>query len=294
MRVDLHSDSKLHVILGYPIGHSLSPAIYNTLYRRYGMNIFCHTAAVPPGELAMFLQCRSHLRLSAINVTIPHKADILPLLDETDPLARSCASVNTVTVQNNQLHGYTTDAQGFALSLQDKNLSLAGQKILLLGAGGASSAIAMRAALDGAGSITILSRDEKKSASLARRVESFTSFACGFDSFDAAERQAETASMLINATPLGMSGFGSDFDDLRFINALPQNSVVYDLIYNPSETRFLRRAKQRGLTAVSGIGMLVWQAFAAFEKFYDFLPVREDIPGIFEAMRGEGIDVASD
>lgn len=291
MRPTIYSDTKTHFILGDPIEHSLSPIIFNMLYTRYGMNTICLTAQVKKGDLGIFMQTLDMLRVCAMNITIPHKVDIIPFMDTIDPMAREFSSVNSVFVREKKLIGFSTDAQGFSLSLKEAGLSFSGQHIVILGAGGAAAPIAIQAAIEGAASISILARQLESAQGLADRILDIAFLNCRAGELKNAVQYTPEATLLINTTPLGMKGYGQDFEQFDFIDALPRRSAVYDIVYSPPNTRLLQRAKRRGIKTIGGIGMLIWQAFAAFEKYYGFMPSSQDIPSILATMRDGGYKV---
>lgn len=288
MNISIFNDTKLHYIIGNPISHSLSPIIYNTLYARCDMNIACLTAPVPKGALENLFSAQDIMRACAYNFTIPHKSDVIACLDEIDLSAKRLESVNTVVLHENKRIGYSTDGEGYVLSLAQEGISLKNQDILILGAGGAAAPIAFCAAEQDAKSITILARRIEAAQELAMRIQDNFSIHCNFGLLDSLNQQATNTSLLINTTPLGMSGVPHDFASFDFIQQLPEHAIVSDIVPNPIETNLLRAAEKRNLKTVSGIGMLIWQAFAAFEKFYDCPLSKDDLLPVKLALKKAG------
>ncbi len=250
-----------HLICGDPISHSLSPAIYNALYEHHGMDCRCATIRVNAGELRAFLRNCTHTQISRLNLTHPLKRAAIPLLDALSETARKAESVNTVALRGGKWIGTSTDGAGFARSLAEAGLTLAGQHALILGAGGAAEALAFQSKADGAASIAIAARRPDRAAKLAAKVGGVAT------AWGDLSQIAKNSTLLIQATPLGMRGNGRDFDDLSFVEALPDHAAVCDIVYAPRETNLLRAARDRGLCTVGGLGMLVGQALEAFTFF---------------------------
>ncbi|MBQ2939068.1 MAG: AAA family ATPase [Clostridia bacterium] len=255
-------------VIGDPIDHSLSPQIHLPLLRRFHPQTTYEKIRVARGELAAFADyAREHL--DGFNLTMPHKADILPYLDYIDPSAKAIGAVNTVTVKEGALSGYSTDGR-FYDALQADGFDLAGKRIVLIGAGGAADTLAVAGAEVGIDRLTVVARRAEQREALLKkalaRSPKLVTAACGFDRLSEAVAEAD---VLINATPLGMHGVDADWEDLSFLKALPSTALVCDLIYNPSPTRFLREAASRGHDTRDGSGMLIWQAIGADEHYLE-------------------------
>lgn len=291
MKVRIDRDTTMHYVLGDPIRHSLSPTIYNTLYSRYQMNVVCLTAHVPKGQLKAFFDARDFFRVSAINATIPHKSDILAFADTVDEEALRYQSVNTIAIRDDGLHAYSTDAEGFVLSMAEQGVSFTGQHVALLGAGGAAAPIALRAAHEKATSILILARRMESANDLRLKIQQISDIPCTVALLDDVASRIVDSTLLINTTPLGMAGFGADFPSFDFLDSLPKNAVVCDIVYNPSVTALLHHAQMRHLKTIGGLGMLIWQAFAAFKIFYDQLPNGHDFSAVCSALAEQGFSV---
>jgi shikimate dehydrogenase len=247
----INGHTKIYGILGRPVTHSLSPAMHNAAFRELGLNAVY--VAFPVTDLAQAAAGLRGLNILGSSVTIPFKEEIIPLLDELDPRAARIGAVNTVVNGNGRLCGYNTDWLGASQALKDKT-SLKGKHVLLLGAGGASRAIAF-AVLEEGGQVTLTDLDAPRAAALARdlKVEAIPLEAVG----------QCPASILVNATPVGME---------PNIDAIPINPdllsrfrLVMDIVYQPLETRLLREARGRGAATIDGLQMLIHQATAQFE-----------------------------
>ncbi len=255
-------------VIGDPIGHSLSPSIHLPILRRFHPQTTYEKCQVARGELAAFVDyAREHL--DGFNLTMPHKADILPYLDYVDPLAKAIGAVNTVTVKKGVLSGYSTDG-AFYDALAADGFDPAGKRVVLIGAGGAADTLAVVGAEIGIDRLTVVARcAEQREALLQKALARFPELVtAAFDFEQLAEAVAE-ADILINATPLGMHGVDADWEDLSFLRALPPKTLVCDLIYKPSPTRFLREAAALGHVTRDGLSMLIWQGIRADEKYLE-------------------------
>jgi len=251
-------------LFGYPVRHSISPAIHAAAFRARRRPGLYLAFAVPPRRLqAALLGCRA-LSFRGLNLTIPHKVAAIPLLSSLSREARLLGAVNTVIFRAGRLFGDNTDGRGFVRAVEEEGFRLKGKKIFLAGAGGAGRAVAMRSALEGASSIAIADPLASRAAGLAGRVNRTApgiARAAPIGSTDWEEALAE-ADLAVNASPLGMK----PSDPLPFPPArLPRSSFIFDLVYNPAETRLLRAARRIGRRGRNGLGMLVHQAALSWE-----------------------------
>jgi shikimate dehydrogenase len=279
-----------YAVIGDPIAHTLSPAIHGAVFSVLGIDERYSALRVSREGLRGFVEKARSSGMKGFNVTIPHKRDIIQFLDDVDEEAALCGAVNTVTVRDGRLSGFNTDMGGLLESLRGRGRDYRLNNVLILGAGGASRGVAFKAAREGASMITILARKLEKADEIAdgiRRAVKFNSISTGIMSPEAMTREASSADILVNATPLGMSGVGEDFDEplLEFLRALPGGAIVCDLIYNPPETSLLREAAALGIDTQNGLGMLIHQALLADELFLE----RElDKPAIYKTVK-EGL-----
>ena len=260
---------KLQVI-GDPVLHSKSPVIHEAMLAALGLDDVTYTAkVVRRGELPDYLGWARDNGVTGFNATMPHKEDLVPLMDELDDAARAIGSVNTVCFRDGKLSGHSTDGPGFLTALDHElHVSPADRTIILLGAGGAARAVACALAQAGAARVYVCNRTVERAAALCALDPSGCLVPAGFDG-EALCRLAAQSDLLVNCTNLGMEGCSCQFTDLSFLDALPRGTAVYDLIYHPAETELLRRARQCGLTTCNGLSMLVWQAILALEYFLD-------------------------
>ncbi|GAB4389699.1 MAG: shikimate dehydrogenase [Thermodesulfovibrionales bacterium] len=257
--------TRVTALLGYPVEHSLSPAMHNAAFESLGLD-YCYVAfPVRPDRLRDAVAAIRALPLAGANVTVPHKENVMPLLDEIDSEAAFIGAVNTVVNRGGRLLGYNTDGRGFMKGLEEAGVSVEGKNVLIVGAGGGSRAISYYISEKASG-LSLFDIDADKAARLAhdlgvirtnvRRLDALS----GLDAFD----------VVINATPLGLK----ESDPLPFdAAALGPEQVAGDLIYR--ETPLLRTAAGRGCRTFHGLGMLLWQGVLAFELWTGQSPPHE-------------------
>ncbi|MEJ2093478.1 MAG: shikimate dehydrogenase [Syntrophobacterales bacterium] len=248
---NIDGGTRVYGILGQPVAHSLSPAMHNTAFRELGLNAVY--VAFPVTDLMQAVAGLRGLNIGGVSVTIPFKEAIIALLDEIDPMAARMGAVNTVVNGDGRLVGYNTDWQG-ALAALEGETEIAGQRFLILGAGGAARAIAF-GLQDKGGQVAVTDLDTAKALALSRElwVEVVAP--------DSLEEYA--AGVLINATPVGMEPQSEAIPiDPELLS---QYQVVMDIVYRPLETRLLREARSRGCRVIDGLQMLIHQGAAQFE-----------------------------
>ncbi len=252
--------SGFHVI-GDPVLHSLSPCIHGAMLNRLGLDLPYTAREVKKGELPAYLDWAADNGIVGFNATMPHKEDLLPLLDGVDDYARRLGAVNTVVRREGKWIGFNTDGEGCLAALTGAGLSPA-RRVVVLGAGGAAKAMATRLALSGAERVWVCNRTVERARALCA-LPNMT--AAGFDP-ETLSALCAGADLLVNGTNLGMAGSPA-FADLSFVDALPPHAGVFDAIYHPAETALLARARARGLGVCSGLPMLIHQAIFALEHF---------------------------
>ena len=258
-------------VMGNPIGQSVSPAMHNEAFRHQRMNVTYGAFPVAPDQLTAAVEGIRALGLLGVNVTIPYKEAVIPLLDEVAPTARQVGAVNTIVNRGGRLIGYNTDGWGFICSLDEARIRPTGLHAVVLGAGGAARAVATHLALAGVASLTISNRSPERAEELARAVRAVVpeSIVTAVEARSTNERHALIgAGLAVNCTPLGMHGEQEGDSPIREINLLPQRAVVYDTVYRPQETRLIHDARQRGLRTIGGLGMLVHQGACAWEYWF--------------------------
>ena len=254
-------------VIGDPVLHSKSPVIHGAMLAALGLDISYTAHVVRRGELPDYLRWARDNGITGFNATMPHKEDLIPLLDEIDPAAKTIGAVNTVCLRDGKWAGFNTDSGGFIAALSHGlHVSPAGKTVTLLGAGGVAKASAYALAQAGAERVYVCNRTLARAQALCALDPSGRLIPAGFDG-EALRRSTAQSSLLVNCTNLGMEGCSSQFADFSFLDALPDTAAVYDQVYHPAETALIREARCRGLTAENGLSMLVWQAVLALEHF---------------------------
>ncbi len=255
-------------VVGDPIEHSKSPIIHSTVLEELKLSYEYRKVQVKKGFLAEYIDSAKKSDVLGFNVTMPHKQDIIPYLDYIDPEAQRFSSVNTVHIKNGKLYGYNTDGRGFVYAMNSLLFSAKNKSIVILGAGGVVSTIALKMEMEGALGITILNRTLSSAESVAEKLTHIKADTKAL-TYENIKNAVKGCDILINGTPLGMEGVKDDFDDLTFLDNLKKGALVYDLIYNPAETRLLKAARDKGFSTINGLGMLIYQGLIADEIFLD-------------------------
>jgi len=251
-------------ILGYPVGHSLSPLMHNAAFNALELDYIYVPLPVEPDHLGQAVAGLKAMGVVGANVTIPHKVTIIPYLDELDRSAQLAGAVNTIVIRKGRCIGYNTDVQGFVQSLTAKNITIKGKNAVIMGAGGAARAVVCGLIEQGIDQIIIGTRNNLKAQEFVKLFPTGTHIqGCDWQKamFIDAIRQCD---IFINCTPLGMStnnevALPINWQDVK------SNATVCDLIYNPPMTQFLTDAQSRGHMVINGASMLVEQGALAFE-----------------------------
>ncbi len=247
----INGQTKIFGILGRPVAHSLSPVMHNAAFRHLGIN--AAYVAFPVTDLAQAVSGLRGLGIGGVSVTIPFKEEIIPLLDELDPQAARIGAVNTVVNRDGRLTGYNTDWLGAMTALTAK-VSLKGRHVLILGAGGASRAIAY-GIIQAGGRVSLTDVDQARAAALVKDL--------GGEAIPLNAVGDCPATILVNATPVGMT---PDVDGIPIDpDLLGRFEVVMDIVYQPLQTRLLREAAGAGRATIDGLQMLIHQGAAQFE-----------------------------
>jgi shikimate dehydrogenase len=264
----LSGRARLAGVMGWPVGHSLSPRLHGFWLRHYAIDGAYLPLAVPPESLAQALRALPALGFRGCNLTIPHKEAALGLIDEATPTALRVGAVNTVTVgEDGRLHGDNTDGLGFVASLREGWLAwqASAGPAVLLGAGGAARAIATALLDADVPELRLVNRTRPRAEELAAALGERARVLDWGDWTGA----LTGAALLVNTTSLGMHGQ----PPLEVaLDALPVHALVTDIVYAPLETALLAAARARGKPAVDGLGMLLHQARPGFEAWFGVAP----------------------
>ncbi len=249
-------------VIGHPVDHSLSPLIHNHWIGRYGLTGAYDRRDIASANLAAGIGELSRAGYAGFNVTVPHKQAVMALCTHIDDDARAVGAVNTVRIENGKLSGGNTDAFGFIENLRAQ----AGPgpwRVLILGAGGAARAAAHALQTAGSSDIVIANRTLENAKTLAAQRKT------AFVPWEEITGTLPSRTLIVNTTVCGMTGQPPLAID---ITALPDDAVVYDIVYKPLVTDLLARARQRGLRTVTGLGMLLQQARPAFAAWFGVMP----------------------
>jgi len=262
----------IYGILGFPVGHSRSPAMHNSAFSALGIDAMYVPFAVPPERLPAAIASIRPLNLRGMNVTLPHKTNVIPLLDRVEPDALAIGAVNTLFIENDKLVGMNTDAPGLTRSLIDAGLRLQDARVTVIGAGGAARASVIGLARAGASRISVTARRNHEAERLVSELAAAAAPAVlrveGWER--AAHRRClcET-DLLIQATSATLDDgpAAAALAEALPLDALPDAATVVDLVYKPRLTSVLKLARDLNKQTVDGLGMLLFQGAIAFEKW---------------------------
>ncbi len=258
MKIDART--KMTGLFGYPVEHSLSPDMHNSAFELLGLN-YCYVAlSVHPDSLNRAVEGIRSMNFRGVNVTVPHKENVLSMIEKIDAEAQFIGAVNTIVNDNGKLTGYNTDGSGFIRSLEENNITYEGKVIFVVGTGGASRAVCYYLCRK-AENTHLFDIDRKKAEALVNDLRSLNSSVY----LETNTEKIKNADIIINATPLGLK----TEDPLPFDpGVLKPEQVVIDLIYK--DTPLLKSASDKGCTVLNGLGMLLWQGAIAFELWTGF------------------------
>jgi quinate/shikimate dehydrogenase len=269
-------------LIGSPVGHSGSPAMYNYCFEKLGLDYAYLAFDIKVDEVEKAIEAIKTFRMRGCNVTMPCKNETVKYMDELSPAARIIGAVNTIVNEDGRLIGHITDGKGFVDNLRDHGVEIAGKKIIVCGGGGAAAAIQVQCALEGAREISVFNIKDaffERTLQLAEKIrqEKPECIVNVYDIADIEKMREEIASsdILANATIVGMKPMDNE-SVVKDVTMYRPGLVVVDAVYNPKETKMLREAKAAGCTCIDGQGMLVWQGAEAFKLYTgQEMPVQE-------------------
>ena len=264
--MDVSGKTKVCAVIGDPVEHSLSPIIHNVAFQHLSLDYVYVAFNVRASQLKDAILGVRGLGIYGLNVTMPHKISIIKYLDELDETAKRIGSVNTVLNKNGKLIGYTTDGVGAFNALRYAGSDPLGKKVVVLGAGGASRSICFTLA-ERVRELIILNRTLERAVSLANNIREVLGGKVNVRAASLVDenlrKELEDANILINATSVGMKPNDAYTPVKR--DFLHRNLTVFDIVYNPLETRLLREAKLIGAKTIDGLSMLIHQGAVSFE-----------------------------
>ena len=266
-RTSISPQTRVYALIGNPVSHSMSPAIHNAAFVALNLDSIYVAFQVEDVKNAL-AGMRALDNFRGMSVTIPHKIEVMQHVDEIPDVDHHIGSINTVVKEDGKLIGFGTDGPGALKAIGDADVELAGKNVLMLGAGGAARAIAFTLAQKGAiGTLVLLDINQELLSGLTGDLKSGTNAAItsGELSPAAIEEHMESTDLIINCTPVGMHP--NEDSTLVPDHLFRTGQVVFDVVYNPLETKLLRQAKAKGLKVIPGVEMFINQAILQFERF---------------------------
>ncbi len=253
-------------VFGHPVAENPTIVMQEAAFHALSLNWRYLTIEVYPQDLAAAMQGLRAMNFRGINLTIPHKVEVLKYLDEVAPDAALIGAVNTVRRVGDRLIGENTDGKGFLRALKDIPIDPRGKKVILLGAGGAARAISVELALAGAGHITVVNRSRGRGQELVDALNAKTNTPADFVAWTSTYAIPADADLVVNATSIGLFPDVAAQPDLAYDTITPK-LIVCDVIPNPPRTPFLQEAERRGAKTLDGLGMLVYQGAIGFKMW---------------------------
>lgn len=284
--MEINGKTRTCGLIGNPVEHTLSPIIHNTLAERLGHNLVYVPFHVKEGKVDKAVAGADALHLLGLNVTVPYKSEVIACLQEIDGLAEKIGAVNTLVKTDGGYKGYNTDMEGLYRAMLSEGIRIEGEKIIILGAGGAARAVAYLCAEKGADKVYLLNRTLSKAQTVAEEVNK----SMGKKVISSMRMEDYTALpdgkyLAIQGTSVGLAPHTEDvvIADEAFYKKL---HTGFDLIYSPWETKFMRLTKEHGGQAYNGLKMLLYQGIIAYELWNDVQVSEEDAQAVYERLKG--------
>ncbi len=262
--MNITGTTKLTGLFGNPVEHSMSPTMHNQAFNHLELDYRYLAFDIAESDLKSAVESIKALNLAGVNVTIPYKEEVIKYLDDLSQEAKIIGAVNTIVNQQGRLIGHNTDGRGFIRSLEEKiDFNCDSKQALIIGAGGASRAVAVQLILSGVKKIYLNDIDYKRANNLAKQIkDKLEAEVVVVEKID--KSLVDSVELLVDATPIGMYP-KEDVEPVVDPQILGPNLTVFDLVYNPAETVLLKVAKKAGAQTLSGLSMLVYQGAIAFE-----------------------------
>jgi shikimate dehydrogenase len=251
---------KITGIIGYPLSHTLSPVMHNNSFKKFRMDWEYRIFETKPEEVKEFVKTSIAKDLRGYNVTIPHKQAVMLYLNSIDKAAKTIGAVNTVVNTKGNLRGYNTDYLGFIKSLKMKKINLKGKTVVMLGAGGAAHAVGYAINTFKPEEFFIYNIDEAMTGRLVKQLRLKNVTTENIEKSQDKDAVIGRADFIVNCTSVGMH----DNNVVYKIDSLKKGAVVFDLIYNPPKTVFLKNAEKKGAKIINGLDMLIYQGIESF------------------------------
>ena len=271
--------NKFAGIIGYPLSHSLSPPMHNFIYQKLGIEILYKKWEIEEQNLELHIRKINNDDFVGANVTVPYKEKIVPILDEIKDEAVFTGAVNTIVKNNNKLIGYNTDVYGIkeTLDIQFKNDEI--NNVVIFGAGGAAKAALYVLFQRGLKNLTIINRTKANAVKMVDQFNDFNFEHCvlTFNEIPKIKTACQSTNLIINTTILGMKGSG--YENISPVDStfIDSNSVIFDMVYNPTKTQLIKIALDKNANIIEGLNMLVYQAIKSIELWTGISPSFDDM-----------------
>ena len=261
---------KKYLVIGNPIEHSLSPTLHNFWIKKHGINATYEKQLIKKNDIEKTLNEMKENKIQGINVTVPFKNVVIPFLDQLSDIAKKTQSVNTISKRQNKLVGDNTDVHGFSEAIKLTDFSLKNKKTLILGAGGVVPSIILALKNMGVLEITLSNRTKEKANDLKKNFPFLKVINWG---------ETIKSDLVINATSIGIK----QNEEIKLDYSKIDGQLFYDVIYNPSKTKFLENAKKSGKKIENGKNMFIYQAIKAFEIWHGIQPkITDEVRGLIK------------
>lgn len=284
MSININGRTKTLGLIGNPVEHTLSPVIHNELARIYNHNIV-YLPYLVDGSVGDAIRGAHALHFGGLNVTVPHKTEVLKYVVEVDEFSNHIGAVNTLVPVEGGFKAYNTDIPGLYRAMLSDGVSMEGESVIILGAGGAARSVAMLAWNKGAGHVYILNRTQSKAEAIASEINELagSEFVTAM-ALHEYEKLAGRKYLCIQATSVGLHPKDDDvvIEDAAFYDMI---HTGYDIIYNPYETRFMKLVKEHGGQAYNGLKMLLYQGIIAYELWNNITVSEEVAEQILQKLR---------
>ena len=283
--MEINGRTRICGLIGNPVEHTLSPMIHNTLANRLGHNLVYVPFPVETGRVADAVVGADALGLLGMNVTVPYKSEVMACLKEIDVLAQDIGAVNTLVRTAGGYKGYNTDMEGLYRAMLSENIHIEGERIVLLGAGGAARAVAYLCAVKGADKVYMLNRTLNKAEAVSEEVNRKVGREVIIPMLtEEYKRLPDGKYLAIQGTSVGLAPHAEDvvIADNAFYEKI---HTGFDLIYNPWETKFMRLVREHGGRAYNGLKMLLYQGIIAYELWNDVRVSEEDAQAVYDKLK---------
>ena len=271
--------NKFAGIIGYPLSHTLSPSMHNFIYQKLGIDVEYKKWEISPNNLKSHIEKINNENFIGANITVPYKEKIVSLLDEIRNEAKFTGAVNTIVKNNNKLIGYNTDVYGIEQTLDIKLKNDVINNAVIFGAGGAAKAALFVLLQRGLNNLTIVNRTKSNALKMISKFNNvnYDQTIITLNEKSQIKSACLSADLIINTTILGMKGSG--YEDISPIDStfIDSNSVIFDMVYNPTKTPLIKIALERNANIIEGLNMLVYQAIKSIELWTGIRPSFDDM-----------------